>query len=327
MGPGRQWRRGRAGVLQPSRRPAHRSARAALLALAVAGVLMVAACGGDATSTSVARPNPVVGLDPDLVAAASTARDRGADYLAARFDEIDPLHLSGIDYLHRRWGIDALAGAGAAGRAGLARLLGDDGDPSSDGDGGGENRVNGDPAEIRTLRRYIEPGYVDAPDRDALPESTALIASGLYCDQRPLSDDDLAWWDTLTERGGYDATHVLLAWFTAVEVGCSRPELTAAGERAADRVVADLNERTAGGLSPGDVDDLLIEQAAFLERVGRAGAIDPALIDAVIAAQLPDGGWPRVAGERSSDWHATALAVWLLSSAGGPGSDARWVES
>ena len=160
-----------------------------------------------------------------------------------------------------------------------------------------------------------------------LSEVTAVLAGALHCDVAPLDDDELARWDELTALGGYEATHVLLAWFTATEVGCDDAGIAAAGNRAADRVVGDFTARLAAGLVAADVDDLLIEQAAFLERVGRGDVFTPAFVGALVDAQLPDGGWPRTTGDTTSDWHATALAVWALSAVTEPGNDVRWIET
>lgn len=302
----------------------------AVLAVLLTGMLVVtAACGGDSATTVQPAAEPVVTLDPALQAEAVAARDRGADYLVQRFDLIDPLHLSGLGYLHRRWGIDALSGAAEAGRSRLEQVRASSATVSraSGGSSGDNIGVSVDPVEILALQRFVDPEATEVPDRARLAEAAALLADGLYCDVAPLDEEDLDRWDALTELGGYEATHVVLAWFVSSEVGCDDPAITAAGQRAADRVAADLTVRLEAGITPGDVDDLLIEQAAFLERVGRGDVLTPTLIEALVDAQLPDGGWPRNVGDTTSDWHATALAVWTLSAATTPSGEARWVEA
>ena len=288
--------------------------------------MVSAACGGGSSSAPLIQPpaEPVVTLDPTLQAEAIAARDRGADYLAQRFDIIDPLHLSGLGYMQRRWGIDALDGAAAASRERLEQVR-----SSREGNLRSTARnvgVSVDPTEILALQRFVDPEATEVPDRSRLAEVAALVADGLYCDVAPLDADDLARWDALTALGGYEATHVVMAWFVSSEVGCDDPAIAAAGQRAADRVAADFTTRLDAGITPADVDDLLIEQAAFLERVGRGDLLTPAFIEALVAAQLPDGGWPRNVGNTTSDWHATALAVWTLSAATTTSNDARWVE-
>lgn len=302
----------------PPRRPS------LLLGLAAIGLVVAAvACS---SSSPVARPSlePTVALDPALRNEAVAARDRGAAYLAARFDEIDPLHLSGLGYLHRRWGIDELAGAADAGVARLREIeRGADAGRSGSGD---SESLSADPAEILALRRFVDPEQSAPPDTSQISEVSAVLAGALHCDVAPLGEDELARWDELTDLGGYEATHILLAWFTAAEMGCDDAGVAGAGDRAADRVAADFTARLDAGVTPGDVDDLLIEQAAFLERVGRGDVLSPAFVEALVDAQLPDGGWPRTAGDTASDWHATALAVWALSAATEPGNDVRWVQ-
>ena len=296
-----------------------------LTGLLLGMLIATAACGSGTTPTAQPSSEPAVTLDPALQARAIASRDRGADYIAQRFDLIDPLHLSGLGYLHRRWGIGALADAAAAGRARLEQVR--TSSATSSGSSTGDNiGASVDPTEILALQRFIDPEATEVPDRSRLAEVAALVADGLYCDVAPLGADDLARWDALTELGGYEATHVVMAWFTATEVGCDDPAIAAAGGRAADRVAADFTARLDAGITPADVDDLLIEQAAFLERVGRGDVLTPAFIETLVDAQLPDGGWPRNVGNTTSDWHATALAVWTLSAATTPSNDARWVE-
>lgn len=302
----------------------------------VAVGLAIAALAGASCATQTSSPQaavePVVDLDPGLETSAVAARDRGADYLAGRFDEIDPLHLSGLGYIHRRWGVADLENAAAAGRERLDALLDSGGGSLGGGSGtaGGASDsvgVSVDPTEILALRRFVTPEYREAPKGDGLSEVAVLITDALYCDVVPVTNEDLARWDALTERGGYEATHVVMAWFVAGDVGCDDSGIAEAGQRAADRVAAEFTARLAAGVDAADVDDLMIEQAAFLERVGRGDILTPAFIEALVAAQLPDGGWPRNVGDTTSDWHATALAVWALSAATTPSADARWVEA
>jgi hypothetical protein len=296
-----------------------------LWSLVVIGVLVTAAACGGTSPTATPSTGPVVALDPDLQSEAVAARDDGAAYLAEHYDDIDPLHLSGLGYLQRRWGIDVLAGAPAVGVAQLEAIRATSSDDSRSG--APPQSLSVDPTEILALERFVDPQRSEPPDTTGLSEVAIVLAGALHCDVAPLDDDALARWDELTALGGYEATHVVMAWFTATEVGCGDGDVAAAGARATERVAEEFSARLAADLTPDDVDDLLIEQAAFLERVGRGDVFTATFVQALVDAQLPDGGWPRTAGDTASDWHATALAVWALSAATGPSNDVRWIEA
>ena len=63
----------------------------------------------------------------------------------------------------------------------------------------------------------------------------------------------------------------------------------------------------------------------MLEYVGAADRIQSAWVDAILAAQHPDGGWGERPPDPSND-HTTALALWvLLAQSGRPRVDVPWV--
>jgi hypothetical protein len=279
-----------------------RRARSGFVPAFVIVGLLASGCGGSTSSGAVA-------LGPDKASAA----DRGAAYLAERLGDLDPLHQSGIDYLWRNWGPDGLAPFGPASLEGIGEVL-----------AGAE--VPGDQVELRALARLADPSITESPTQvESLAPRSAAMAAGLYCDTRTLGPADLANWSQLISEGGYEATHVVLAWSWVRELGCSTPEVDAVGERATDRVLEEFNERMRTRPLVDAIDDLFLEQGAMLTLVGRADAIPASWFDAVVEAQQDDGGWTyesRVAQPGApSNWHATFLALWALHGAGRPATE------
>lgn len=321
------WRRaGSVGWSRPGERVARfRDVAAALLLVVAAAGL--GACGsappgepqsGDSTATSgvIVGGTGSPGASPEEVV---VARDRAAENLAEQFGQIDPVHLSGIDYLHRNWDIAQLQDAGtlAVEQLQLVRNSSPTVTPPpewwlADGD-------------VLEFARYVDP---EAPrvtvSQSSADPVTVMLVAALHCDRQPLGGNDLEVWRELASAGGYESTHVLMAGATARELGCSSPEMEGIVDDAVAQVVADVATRSEGGISAARVDDLFLEQAAFLLWVGGPNVLAGEWLSAVLEAQLPDGGWPREQGEVTSDWHATALGVWALSASLSPGNGARW---
>lgn len=300
-------------------------AAALVLVVAAAGL---GACGsgppgdlqsGDSTAASgvILGDTGSPGASPEEVV---LARDRAAANLAEQFRQIDPIHLSGIDYLHRNWDVAQLRDAGALAVEQLQWVRNSSSIATpppewwlADGD-------------VLGLARYVDPEAprVTVPEFAASPVNMVLV-SALHCDRQPLGGNDLEVWRELASAGGYESTHVILAAATARELGCSSPEMEGIVDDAVAQVVADVETRSESGISPARVDDLFLEQAAFLLWVGGPNVLAGEWLSAVLEAQLPDGGWPREQGEVTSDWHATMLGIWALSASLSPGNGARLI--
>jgi hypothetical protein len=271
--------------------------------VAVLGTVVVplAACGSSGSASS-------------LSAEAQQAVTEGAEFLQANIDQIDSLHLSGLDHIYRRWGVEPLAGFGAAASAAGSQV------PPSGG---------GVPTEEQALARLVDPARRVPPAGTAsLPDTSRVMVSGLYCDVRPLTDDDLAAWQRELGAGGYGPTHVLLAWFFMEDLGCEDPRAASLAEEAVQLVAAELGSRASTSPLELAVDDLSVEQIVVLAEAGRADLVGSGWVDAIVAAQRDDGRWQwrgPLAEPDTFDWHATALAVWALNALGGEGKPEAWV--
>lgn len=274
-----------------------------MASVVVAGSVLFAAvaCGSTSSSSSLS--------DEAQQAVAS-----GAAFLAENIDQIDPLHLSGLDHIYRRWGVASLATFGAAASEAASQIP-----PSGDGA----------PSEQQALVRLVDPDRrVPPAGLASLPDTSRVMASGLYCDVRPLTDDDLAVWQRELNAGGYGPTHVLLAWFFMEDLGCDDPRAADLVDGAIESVANDLASRASTTPLDVVVDDLTLEQIVVLAEAGESARVGPAWVDAIVAAQRDDGRW-QWSGPQGEpdpfDWHATALAVWALSALGGEGENVTWV--
>ena len=273
------------------------------LSVALLGVLgvSVSACGA-------------AGNASNLSAEAQRAVSEGAEFLQANIDQIDPLHLSGLDHIYRRWGVEPLASFGEAASAAASRL------PPSE---------SGVPTEEEALARLVDPARRVPPDGTAsLSDTSRVMVTGLHCDVRPLAEDDLAVWQRELGAGGYGPTHVLLAWFFMEDLGCDDSRAAALAEEAIDLVAAELATRSTISPLEWAVDDLTVEQIVVLAEAGRTDLVGSGWVDAIVAAQRDDGRWQwagPMADPDPFDWHATALAVWALNALGGEGKPETWV--
>ena len=264
-------------------------------------VVSAAACGAGGNASNLSEE-------------AQQAVSDGAEFLQANIDQIDPLHLSGLDHIYRRWGVEPLASFGAAASAAASRLP-----PSG----------SGVPTEEQALARLVDPARRVPPAGAAsLPDTSRVMVSGLYCDVRPLTTDDLSAWERELSAGGYGPTHVLLAWFFMEDLGCDDARAAALAEEAIDLVAAELGTRASTSPLEWAVDDLSVEQIVVLAEAGRADLVGSGWVDAIVAAQRDDGRWQwggPLAEPDPFDWHATALAVWALNALGGEGKPEAWV--
>jgi hypothetical protein len=286
----------------------------------VAALAMVAsACGAQSAAgpdgsaaTSAPGPAPTLAQQSMTMSTTATAQALAADYLESVLDEIDPPHLAALAYLYRNWDVPQLSTADSRARAGLARQL----------DGTAEV-VSPDALEFA---RWIDPALrqplVDRAGERS--ETSVVMAAGLYCDVVGVSPEEIAVMEQLVAEGGYGATHVLLGYAWATEVGCDDPALVDVGQRSVERVANEFIERiVTSPVLRTAIDDLFLEQGAFLALVGRTNLLTQGWLQAVVDSQLPGGGWAAVsvddAGVPEPDWHATLLALWAMLAADSPG--------
>lgn len=230
---------------------------------------------------------------PDRLAA---ARARALRYFATRVAASDPSWGSIFDYLHRRFGLEAVDARG--------RPLRLPGAPA------------GARAEIAAIyRRAWDPAAVARPEQIASLASPIdrITASALHCDRLGLPAD---WEGVLREAsraGAYALTHAALASQWTVENGCRSFVELADLQReqiALLEALAARREETIAAFEAGH--DVWIEALAMLHYLGAGERVRSAWLDALLGAQRPDGGFARGREDRS-DPHATALAVWVLT--------------
>jgi hypothetical protein len=132
-------------------------------------------------------------------------------------------------------------------------------------------------------------------------EVDVITLPALYCDRL----DFPANYSTLLEEGvnngGYQLTHVLLAWIWIQENG-GEIELP-------DGFVEDMYQANAALINTDStVTDLEMEAAAFLCLAGQSELVDDSFVDCVIASQAVDGSW----GGIDKRWHTTVLGLLYL---------------
>ncbi len=280
-----------------------------------------------ATAVGCATADPEVGPQEGLspasnipVADIDVASGRASRFLTDNVDAIDPLHLSTLAYLHRNFGIAELGDAALGAEAGLAAVE----------EGRAPRWEYGDTRQILGMARLVDPDRRTPPNRRPDSAEVEVLMSGLYCDVRPLTGDDADLWEKEARKGGYDATHVLLAAAWAREVGCELGVVDDAIDEAAAITEAEFEQRYLGVPKPADIDDLGLEQAVFIEYAGRQRVMTAEWVEAVLAAQRPDGGWalsPTGGGTfEDSHWHPTALALWALGLYARGVGGASWVQ-
>ena len=243
----------------------------------VLGLLALAGCSGstsegaspqrpDAARVAWERPpDRLPALGPERRELAAAALGRGVAYLADHLDEIDPSSLGMIDYFHRNWEVEALAGAErAAARA-----------PDPD-----------DP-EVAVLLRLGRPADDRLPEvDDATRESFAyrVMARALYCDDAALPDRWAADAERAAQGTPVERSHVGYAVVWVRELGCSSDGL--------DRLQAQVVDVLEGDLAAATVaDDETLALGASLAYLGRSEVLDDRWVAAVLDAQHEDGGW------------------------------------
>lgn len=112
----------------------------------------------------------------------------------------------------------------------------------------------------------------------------------------------------LDDRWGYVLTHQAVTLIFARWVGCP---LDVDVEERRRTFAANLLAAQRADPTPSD---LAYERLAMIGHLGFADEIDPAWLDALTAAQAPDGCFPTAPGEPCHP-HATGVALWALAHA------------
>jgi hypothetical protein len=152
---------------------------------------------------------------------------------------------------------------------------------------------------FRRIADYNNPIHAEDLKRAKYVLDTITLPA-LYCDQLDLPSDYLMVLEEGVSRGGYQLTHVLLAWIWIQENGCEL-ELP-------DGFIEELYHANAALINTDPiVTDLELEAAAFLCLAGQSELIDDSFLERVIASQDTDGGWGS-----SKRWHTTILGLLYL---------------
>lgn len=157
-------------------------------------------------------------------------------------------------------------------------------------------------SESRPFRRiadYNNP--ISAEDLKRVKNDLDVITlPALYCDRRDLPSNYPVVLEEGVSSGGYQLTHVLLAWIWIQENGCEL-ELP-------DGFIEDMYLANAALINTDPVvTDLELEAAAFLCLAGQSELVDDSFLEQVIASQDIDGGWGS-----SKRWHTTILGLLYL---------------
>jgi hypothetical protein len=158
------------------------------------------------------------------------------------------------------------------------------------------------PSVTRMFRRIADyNNQISAYDLKRVKiEIDIITLPALYCDRLDLPSDYLRVLEEGVSRGGYQLTHVLLAWIWIQENGCEL-ELP-------DGFVEDMYLANAALINTDPVvTDLELEAAAFLCLAGQGELIDDSFLEQVIASQDVDGGWGS-----NRRWHTTILGLLYL---------------
>jgi hypothetical protein len=152
---------------------------------------------------------------------------------------------------------------------------------------------------FRRIADYNNPIYEE--DLLRVKNSLDIITlPALYCDRLDLPSNYLTVLEEGVNQGGYQLTHVLLAWIWIQENG-GELELP-------DGFIEDMYHANAALINTdSDVTDLELEAAAFLCLAGQGELVDDSFLKLVIASQNIDGGWGS-----SMRWHTTVLGLLYL---------------
>lgn len=147
-----------------------------------------------------------------------------------------------------------------------------------------------------------QPAPSDFYEANKQGETNIFVIPALYCDRLGLPINYPEMLEEAAKKGGYNLTHVLLAWIWIQENGCDVVM--------SQDFVEDMYRANAELInSDSFVYDIELEAAAFLCLAGQGERVDNAFIERVIANQNADGSWDSPDIEK---WHSTVLGLMLL---------------
>ncbi|MDX1562244.1 MAG: hypothetical protein R3305_04930, partial [Gammaproteobacteria bacterium] len=198
----------------------------------------------------------------------------------------EPHALLFMTILHRRFGIDEFADAGAR----YDQVLPEHPERAP---------------VLRVFRRVFDAENPVVPedwDHVTIP-TDQLLVTALYCDRLGLPESFAEGLERAVSQGGYGLTHAVLAWAWAKENGT-------------DLVLSDeFLEKMYGGAAgiidadPTSVDDVKLEAGAFLCIARQSERVNLEFVQRVLMYQNEDGGWGAA---NDSNWHATILALMIV---------------
>lgn len=207
---------------------------------------------------------------------------KAQEYLLRDIDNMDPSLRLMLDYLYRKFGMDATFSARTT-----------------------EIFAKSDDAlvqhELKALLRFA---YKDSLVTELGPNPT-FVARAANCDHIPIPNNMNSLLQQEIDKGGYDLTHAFLSLRLMKELDCQMSNRDA------------LLERSLAGLKTIAADektllDLRFECIAFLMYAGRFDITEPDWIDNVYETQHQNGGWSLDTVDKNTNDHTTVLALWAL---------------
>lgn len=130
------------------------------------------------------------------------------------------------------------------------------------------------------------------------------MIEAMYCRERPIPMDYIAYAQDAIAKGGYDLTHVLIGYAFAKEAGCSYPLSPAEVEA--------MVRATAAMIPGAAMTDLQMEAALILAWSDRKDLLPADTLSRILSVQWKNGGWGQGPTSKTADGHATMLALNLL---------------
>ena len=223
--------------------------------------------------------------DPELAGVAAAACN-GIRYLLDQPEAHGGSALILVDMIARRFGIESLL------------ALWDRAEKDSESEPTLDERIFTRLADARCVASAADLERLESPiDR--------FTSRAIFCRELGFPAE---YHDVLRENnalGGYEASHVLLAFFWLEERGCTLPD--------SDDIRADALAITASLIDSNhdDIRDLELEAAAFLAYEGAYELIPEGFLEGAIRAQSEGGGFSDGA-ESEENLHASLLGIWYL---------------